>query len=180
MKNITFDYLYKNHKIIHSFGLGFIQIKLDEKNRVHIYHPQLIKTSTEEEIHNHRYGFKSHVMTGTLVNHLYSVNEDHNGGFVLFNESCNPKIESPKEKKVVNCSFQGSFQSKSGTQYELSHKTFHKVEALNKDLVITWLERGEILSPYAQVVVKKGEENKCPFSVNLPTETLWSMVKESL
>lgn len=32
------DFLRKNHQLIHFFGLGFVQLKLDANLRMHFYH----------------------------------------------------------------------------------------------------------------------------------------------
>lgn len=61
---LNIDYLKKNHTKIHGFGLGFIQIKLGEVFRLHIYTKEIALTTQDEEIHNHRYDFKSTVLKG--------------------------------------------------------------------------------------------------------------------
>ena len=50
------------------FGLGFIQCKINQHERVHIYHPDLMPiVNIEEEIHNHRYDFESTILMGKLT-----------------------------------------------------------------------------------------------------------------
>lgn len=52
--------------IISLHGLGFIQIKLDDNQRLHIWHPDLPRRKCFEHsnIHNHRFAFKSTVLKG--------------------------------------------------------------------------------------------------------------------
>ncbi len=41
------DYLIKNHTIIQYFGLGFIQIKINENVRFHFYHKDILVTTDD-------------------------------------------------------------------------------------------------------------------------------------
>lgn len=51
-------------------GLGFIQLKLDGNQRMHVWHPDLPRRSCYEysAVHNHRFGFTSRVLKGTQHN----------------------------------------------------------------------------------------------------------------
>lgn len=62
-------------------GLGFIQVKLQGNQRLHVWHPELPrrKCFRHSQIHDHRFGFVSRVLIGTQRNIIYTVssNLDH-------------------------------------------------------------------------------------------------------
>jgi len=51
-------------------GLGFIQVKLGGKQRLHVWHPDLPRRSCFEHsaIHDHRFSFTSRVLVGEQIN----------------------------------------------------------------------------------------------------------------
>jgi hypothetical protein len=51
-------------------GLGFIQLKLDGNQRMHVWHPDLPRRDCFQHsaVHNHRFSFTSRVLKGTQVN----------------------------------------------------------------------------------------------------------------
>lgn len=58
-------------------GLGFIQVKLEGNQRLHVWHPDLPRRTCFEysSIHDHRFGFSSTVLKGTQLNDIYAVYE---------------------------------------------------------------------------------------------------------
>lgn len=58
-------------------GLGFLQIKLGAKQRLHVWHPDLPCRACyrHSSVHDHRFGFRSVVLIGTQVNDIYAVFE---------------------------------------------------------------------------------------------------------
>jgi hypothetical protein len=51
---------------------GFIQLDLDHRHRLHVWHPRLgIRQKTYSPIHNHIFSFESFVFSGRLVNVNY-------------------------------------------------------------------------------------------------------------
>jgi hypothetical protein len=54
IKDIKLNDLKEKCKMIHYFGLGFIQIKIDDTYRLHFYTNKLPKILHEEEVHNYR------------------------------------------------------------------------------------------------------------------------------
>jgi hypothetical protein len=59
-------------------GLGFIQVKLPNNQRLHVWHPDIPRRACylHSAIHNHRFSFTSHVLIGTQVNRRYEVHYD--------------------------------------------------------------------------------------------------------
>lgn len=176
---LDIDYLKKNYTKIHGFGLGFIQIKLGEVFRVHIYTSKVSLTTQAEEIHNHRYNFKSTVLKGLLTNKLYQINPSPTGEFILVDEACNPNIPKTQHHVTVDTpKLISEFKTPINTAYFLDKDTFHQVES--QEGTITLVERGPVVKPMAQIVYPKNQINTCPFSSNLPEAELWEITKEYL
>jgi hypothetical protein len=56
-------------------GLGFLQFHLPDGLRLHVWHPDLPKreNAMETGIHDHRYGFESTVLVGSIINEIYDL-----------------------------------------------------------------------------------------------------------
>ena len=97
VKDIDLETLRRNHVRLYYFGLGFIQLKLDEVRRLHFYSARLPPIT--EDVHNHRYGFLSRVLAGRLTNRVYALGQGES--HVLVNETCNPDIKAPARRDPV-------------------------------------------------------------------------------
>lgn len=178
-KYLDINYLKKHCTKIHAFGLGFIQIKLGDINRVHIYCKEAGLTTQEEEIHNHRYNFTSLVLKGEIENKIYEVKPDPQGLFQQLNEACNPDVPKDMESLLVTePKLVSRFVTAKGSEYFLDKDTFHRVQATEG--TITVLTRGLVVKAQAQIVSPLNQKLTCPFSVNLPENKLWLLVEEKI
>lgn len=177
MNEITYDFLKKNCKFIHAFGLGFIQIKLNDTERVHIYTPKVKTTTHPEEVHDHRYAFESKIIKGSLTNKIYQVVEGDK--FYLTEENCTPNKTVSESPKCISCNVKliCSTTMEKGTVYFMDKDTLHRVET---DRCITFLTRKSIQKDTAKVIFPKEVSLTCPFSVNKSEDDLWKIVKEEI
>jgi len=67
----------ETERTISLHGLGFLQVKLGAKQRLHVWHPDLPrrKCFLHSDIHSHRFGFSSTVLKGMQINDVYAVYE---------------------------------------------------------------------------------------------------------
>lgn len=173
---LTIDYLKANHTKIHWFGLGFIQIKIDNRTRYHFYTTKYSSIVGDSEAHNHRYNFTSYVLKGSLVNIVYQFVPNSLGLYVKRQESCNPDLKVQEPTEVVGDLIElGYFNNDS---YSLNHHTFHKA-FVNSD-TITRVVRGDYKKDLADVVSLKFDKPVCPFSKQVPEAELWEIVEEML
>lgn len=166
------DWIIKNAEKIHYFGLGFIQVKLnDSSKRIHYYSDIFPITVGEEEIHNHRYDFSSEIVKGTFINKRYEIIEGNT--HILSDESCNPKNKIISEEKLVSIKLSHHNEYRSlpnqPVTYGMRHHVFHTVSS--KD-AITVLQRSEYKKDNAQVIRPVGVDLICPFSENLKMSKL--------
>jgi hypothetical protein len=162
------------------FGLGFIQCKINQYERVHFYHPKLTPTvNIEEEVHNHRYDFESTILSGQIVNKKYKFIENKNNPtHFLQNESCNESVEAkntvPIYGQIVldsnDCIIQGH-------AYLMKFDEFHTFSTTK---CITYLKRSDYKQEFAQVVRPLNSEIICPFSIKLSQQDCWDIIKDCL
>lgn len=174
--DINLESLKKNHARLYYFGLGFIQLKINELERLHFYSPKL--PAITEDPHNHRYGFLSRILKGKLTNHLFSIADIEDpckAPYVLVNETCNPDIKAPSKKTYVEMSENRIETYEAGQSYVMTPSMYHRVEAQD---CITYLVRTHYTSECASVALFRGKDPVCPFSKKIPEEELWSIMKE--
>ncbi len=172
-KLLDIDFLKKNHTRLYYFGLGFIQLVLNKEERIHFY-PKVIK-ATNDEIHNHRYNFKSEILKGTLYEERYKLvsGDSH----ILINESCNPnaklenKISIPIGVELIDAN-----AWEEGDIYDIHFNEFHSVNT--EEDTITYLKRSDIILDNAQVIYEKNKIITCPFENSIEGKRLWEIIEE--
>jgi hypothetical protein len=176
LSEIDLDWLKRNHQMIHYFGLGFIQLKINEKYRLHFYTDELPGIVDEEDIHNHRYGFKSTILLGSLTQNLFLVTP----GSTHLKEQDNCRIGFKMNEKPIECGilFVQSKNYVAGTSYSIKHDEFHRVKT--SKTCITLLERQPYQKELADIVRKKSADKVCPFSLKIPEAKLWDIVEKLL
>lgn len=179
MIKINIDDLKKNHQMIHFFGLGFVQLKIDDNLRLHFYHPELLSIIDPEDVHNHRYDFISMIMAGTLTNSFFEVINNTNGLYTISDESCNINKKDIENNIILNCDLieKDTIKHKEGDSYICLSHQFHTVKT---DFAITRLYRGPIVSEFAKVVRKNNSLNVCPFSKQISKEDCWDIVYDCI
>ena len=171
------DWLKQNHERLYYFGLGFIQLKINDTYRLHFYSPEL--PPIVEDIHNHRYDFVSTVIKGQITNHVYAVlaHPDMVETHIMRNESCNPDIDAPQSEAPCSIKLISSSTIFQGGSYEMKEHMFHRVEA---NYCVTLLRRGPYTKEFAQVITPADKTPVCPFSQKIPEPRLWEIIERSL
>lgn len=171
-----YEHLKTKATKIHFFGLGFIQVKINDSERYHFYSPGLAAFVPPEEIHDHRYDFISSVVKGCLSQEIYTFSPKEKSDYVLRYVSCDPNYTAPTERQYVIPELLSTVHSNCGSQYKLSEKAMHKVLPVASS-TITYLQRGSKVKPFARVISSASKE-VCPFSKDLPEAELWEWVKK--
>src|SRR6185437_9028781 len=132
------DWLRDNSELVHYFGLGFIQLKLNKEYRLHFYTPELPPIVPEEDVHNHRYDFTSMVLKGIFAQEVYEVLSNENT-HIMEEESCNPDVKC--ESAGIPCGVKLASRQTyyPGSKYWIDHDIFHRV--VNEGECITLLRR---------------------------------------
>lgn len=169
----------------HWFGLGFVQLKLSDTERMHFWIPEIPRRE-REEIHNHRYDFDSTVLAGTLMHEVYHLDATVDPSadvriidgceYEIFETNCSPSKAGTIET-VSPCiiTHVGSFDLAAGSTYMLPHSSFHTTEGTR--FAITHLTR-VLPKPleFASVIKKRGAETTCPFAERMDPEVAWEHI----
>ena len=156
------------------FGLGFIQLQMDERHRMHFWHPELPSDSAyDEEWHDHRYSFDSHVLVGSIRNEIAFSVPNPNGDMSEYEVCCEGNGAVFKQK--VDLNYLTEFETKAGESYFLQQDALHKVWA---DRCVTVQTRYLTdIKPKARVVASKYASPN-PFEAHLPEDHLWGIIED--
>lgn len=180
IQDITISDLKKRCTKIHYFGLGFIQIKLGDRQRLHVYTKELPPIVNEEEIHDHRYDFRSLVLHGNFHQELFI--RTKGSEYVEEYETCTEIKEFSTDRgddkqSNYNVIKTGEQWFSTGSSYYISSDCLHRVSS---DEAITLLSRGGYTKTRACVLRKNTDTKICPFSKRIDEDTLWSIVETVL
>lgn len=173
IEQLNIDWLKSNCARLYYFGLGFIQLKINDRYRLHFYSPEL--PAITEDPHDHRYNFTSYVLKGEIINSLFE--EIAGSSFVKRNESCNPNIVAPSETTTCALRKISDERITAGGWYDMDHEAVHMVRARD---CITLLDRGDYKKQYAHVFTAPNVLPTCPFSKKVPEHELWDMIRAML
>lgn len=159
----------------HYFGLGMVQLKLDDQRRIHFWHPDF-ETTVDEEWHDHRYSFTSKVLAGSLTNETAIFRQDDEGVWLKMMVSCKAD-DHPSFVCRGNIVPTGTFTLNAGSSYDFPDHLFHRTCT---EGAITVLDRGPTVKDFAHVIMPEEGSLTCPFSANKPLSRVWDMVAETI
>jgi len=173
-------------------GLGFIQVKLSETRRMHVWHPDLPRRACFDfsAIHNHRFSFRSKVLIGRQVNRRFNVIERE------FSEASGPVThnrishDGPRSDKGGRLSFVAGLATVSalpdeeyepGQTYEMPVLQYH--ETPNSGVVVTVMEKLFEGTVHASTLIDRCapmEFDQGFDRFQLAPERLWEFVTDAL
>lgn len=160
------------------FGLGFIQLKLNPTERMHFWHPDLTADVSEEEIHDHRYNFRSQILKGTMHHETWSFVAAAFGSHEMVEVSCEPEQPATNARRLSGNVVQtGAYWLHEGSEYVFPMGEFHRTQTTR---CVSLLTREAAEKPFARVIRKKGEPEVCPFSNPKDPEYLWGVIADLL
>lgn len=156
------------------FGLGFIQLKMDENHRFHFWHPELPHDSAfDHEWHDHRYDFKSTVLVGSITNELAYWREDKKGDHAMWEVCCSGGGADYKcEATLIPI---GEFTTLAGESYLLNRDTLHRTQA---ERCMTLQSRTSDTLKQRARVVATSYTSPNPFDYDLPESQLWEAIAD--
>jgi hypothetical protein len=175
---VDVDWLRKNHTHLHPFGLGFLQSKLNDQERVHFWHPGFVRE--REEVHDHRYDFFSTILRGEMQQSIYKFTSDiENATHEMFMTDCSSGHEGKQDcvtdAGILIPAFTATLSE--GKSYHIHRDTLHRIEAKK---CVTFLQRGSKVKAYANVVREVGATSTCPFAEHVPEAEMWAMIEDCL
>lgn len=165
-------------------GLGFIQIKLDGNQRLHVWHPDLPRRSCFERsaIHNHRFSFTSTVLIGTQVNRLWLVSDDPAGSHDLISH------DGPRSEKGGRLSYVAGRVAAEPLTLELyrAGETYHMAELAyhdtpNSGVVVTVVRKLSEGAVHACSLIEHGHTFDQSFDrFQLSQTELWRVAEDAI
>jgi hypothetical protein len=169
-------------------GLGFIQIKLEGNQRLHVWHPDLPRRACFEHspIHNHRFSFTSTVLVGVQVNRLHYVAPTDVEAFATHDIVSHDGPRSPKggrESYVSGLAMVNQMPDQSypaGLTYHMRAGEYH--ETPNSGIVVTLMKKlEEDTGFHACSLIERGHTFDQDFDrFQLPPSTLWAIAVDAL
>jgi hypothetical protein len=177
MIDVSFEAIRASGAVPHWFGLGFIQLKLNQKQRMHFWHPDHTQQSLPEEVHNHRYSFSSRVIKGEIAHEIWTYTPG-DGDTDCIEVSCKPDQPAPdKTLSTGLITLSGRYTMLAGSSYFFPSTGFHRIIAKH---AVTFLCRGEIETENALVLRPAGSHSVCPFAVKKSEAECWEIIRELL
>lgn len=168
-------WLKDNCERIYYFGLGFIQVKVDNQTRYNFYHPDLLPCFVKSEnVHTHPYDYKSYILKGGLIEKLYAVEPTIKSSRYFCRIDCRGGHENLFKARTV---VRSEITHPEGTEYLRFSDDLHKV--LVNTPTITKVVKGEH-SNYAFSFIPDDQQTCTPFISNMSEEECWHIVKEIL
>lgn len=172
---LDINWLKANHIRLYFFGLGFIQVKINDSYRVHFYTNKWHPTVKDEEIHNHRYDFTSTILKGYFAQTIYSTRPGWSHCKVQL--TCKPghmgNMPTVEPTLYVDKLYRCEYGP--GSKYTLDHNTFHNVEPAHN--TVTLLQTGPYKKDQSDILYLADTTIQCPFSVQVSDEELWEEIE---
>lgn len=160
------------------FGLGFIQLKINDAQRIHFWVPDWPTIpGADNELHDHRYTLTSTILKGEIHNQIFAPQSCATPTHELIEVSCKPNAsEQPTVIDRVTPMFLTSFVSKVGDTYTLSTDAFHMAHTVGP--TVTFVERGHVIKEMARVMRPCNSAFVCPFSIQYSAQQCWEKIEE--
>lgn len=175
---LDITYLKSFNSIPAWFGLGFFQLKLTPTLRIHFWHPDFKAIVNEEEIHDHRYDFKSNILKGSMTNILYNYVENPAGSYTMEYVDCGCEGTPPQLPDIkfdVNVELEQHLIR--GDHYSITADEFHRTITNG---AITLLERGSVDKRFARLLRKPDNAKICAFSKPMIPDECWEYIQSML
>ena len=159
-------------------GNGFIQIRLDRDRRLHIWpYPLVPCQETPSPIHDHRFGFTSQVLVGSLLDKRYTVASDKLGEYQVWTVGSRPDDPARAGEQLIPTSVYAFATPLStsryyrGTTYTMLPFIYHETVPLR--FTITLMVKTLITPTEPRVLVPRGKSAGNAFSFDPASFRVW-------
>jgi len=169
---------------ISAHGLGFIQVKLPENRRLHVWHPDLPRRACFDysAIHNHRFGFRSTILIGLQFNQRCDLIFHPEGTDDVISHDGPRSEKGGRESFVagrVNVRLRPIEKYGPGESYEMPVHEYHHTP--NSGIVVTLMEKLAEDTIHACTVIERPHAFDQDFDrFQLSPDELWQIVVKAL
>jgi len=169
-------------------GLGFCQVKLGGKQRLHVWHPALPRRGCAEysSIHDHRFGFVSRVLVGVQLNHTFTdmpAGDDEGSHTAYLHEGPRTRFGNrpwiPDGNLFITHHHTDTIQA--GGKYYMPPYVYHRTQPGGGGMVATIMTKVSEAAEGAHSLCKVGIAPDVDFDrKQWPADRLWEIVTEVL
>jgi hypothetical protein len=168
-------------------GNGYIQLNVPlsptEKYQVHFWgHPNVPRQKVSTQIHDHSFGFESHVLRGRVFNVLYDVRK----AFAGTHELWMPKMHSREDTLEATgeycwCEQTDVRQLREGDSYSMNPFEFHELFTPACERAVTVVHKTDTTNSLPRIVVPYGVQPDRSYNrYGTDESTLWQWITEFL
>ena len=177
-KPLSLDYLKSLGATPHYNGLGVVKLPINKKYSYHFYSE--LAPIMCENIHEHRFSFKSTVLKGTLRNFIYTIKTGNPDSSLVMEQG---RCVSGSDKTVIRTEFDLedslTFDTVAGQYYWIRHDQLHKVQAIT-NTVITFVEKEPEVMGEGRLIQDVAHPQPCAFSAPKPAAECWDIIEYTL
>lgn len=167
--------------VISLHGLGFLQITLPNKTRMHVWHPDLPrrKCFKQSSIHNHRFSFECIVLKGVQKNRIWDMEIDPTGEYDIISHN-GARTEKGNRLSFVagHCNMipQDIKEYHPGASYFMYQGVYH--DTPNEGVVITLMTKFNEGVVHANSIIKRGYTFDQEFDrFQMSDNDMWDIVR---
>ncbi len=170
---LDLDYLRTLENQPTFFGLGFVQLKVDDQQRLHFWHPETRTPDYDEEWHDHRYSFSSQVLVGSLTNEIAYGEMNKKGDHEVWEVCC--KGNGAERVGSGNIHYQTRMVTEVGQVYFLDRDAMHKSHSEKAMTMQTRHLKNQKLK--ARIMTKEYNSPN-PFDLSMPVSRIWDIIDD--
>ena len=163
-------------------GLGFLQVQLSDQLRIHVWHPDLPRRLCFEHssVHNHRFGFQSTVLAGSVLNHVVApilvAGIDKGDQYYLYEHPWFPATGGPW--RFVHVS---SMSYEAGQSYSMLPYVYHETAIVGHGRAATLMRKTEEHEAPAHSACRVGVRPDEAFDrFQMSDDDMWAVVRDVL
>lgn len=164
-------------------GLGFIQVKLPNNKRLHVWYPGLPSRIDAEylAVHNHRFSFSSCILKGVQINQRFDVTPNDGGDFRRVSHDGPRSVVGGRESRMaerVDIRGQKLETYTAGETYCMDELEYHQTSSSGPVITLmTKLTEGGI---HASSIITRDSEFEQSFNrFQLSEAVLWTFVRKA-
>ena len=164
-------------------GLGFIQLKLEGNQRIHVWHPDLPRRNCYDwsAIHNHRFSFISTVLKGNLTNQRVDIELVKDGSHNVLSHNGPRSVKGGRiTYSIADCNVWRKCKEvySAGESYNIAEYEYHLTP--NDGIVITLMKKLTEGQYHASSICVKGVEFDYDFNrFQLSPDVLYDYVLDA-
>tara|TARA_R110001592_G_scaffold1805_8_gene10818 strand:- start:6073 stop:6618 length:546 start_codon:yes stop_codon:yes gene_type:complete len=160
-------------------GTGTIKLLLNKGFNIYNFYSDKAELLIDD-IHDHRSGFNSTILKGTLRNILYKIDgEDPESKYRLEYGECKEGSERVIVQDNVVFKETCRFDQIEGTSYFMEHDVLHSIELMTPS-VITHMVRNPLVKQAPNFIIDTTKPFKCAFSEPKTDKECWEIIEYTI